>query len=132
MEMSDHSIGVPWGGEAIQLDLPANWSVRGILQPSSLPPVDSVGEEVLRALRQPIGMAGLESLVRPGFRVAIVIDDSSRPTPVKDILPFLLSQLELAGVGRSQLTVVPALGVHRPMEEAEIASRIGGDLGGIG
>lgn len=129
--MENNGFAVPWGAGIIKLDLPTNWVVRGVLQPSALQPVNHVGDEVLRALHQPIAMADLEALISPGFRVAVVIDDSSRPTPVKDIFPLLLQQLELAGVGRSQVTIVPALGVHRPMEEAEVVSRIGGDLRGV-
>jgi nickel-dependent lactate racemase len=57
--------------------------------------------------------------------VAIVIDDGSRPTPVDCILPAVLSELAQRGVTREQITLIPALGLHRPMSTAEVEARTG-------
>jgi len=54
-----------------------------------------------------------------------VMDDDSRPTPVAKIMPGLLAELQRGGVTSDQITVVPALGLHRTMTEVEIAKRIG-------
>jgi nickel-dependent lactate racemase len=68
----------------------------------------------------------LGDLVEAGMDVALVIDDLSRPTPVARILPAVLEALERSGARRETITLVTALGVHRPMDEDEIAERIGG------
>jgi nickel-dependent lactate racemase len=65
------------------------------------------------------------------MKVAIVIDDDSRPTPVGQILPAVVAHLETSGILSGKISVVPALGLHRPMTEAEIAERVGMDLHGI-
>jgi nickel-dependent lactate racemase len=44
---------------------------------------------------------------------------------VRLLLPPVLAELERGGVALEQVTVVPALGVHRPMAEDEVARRIG-------
>jgi len=48
------------------------------------------------------------------MKVALIVDDTSRPTPVETLLPPVLAELERAGMVIKDLTLVPALGVHRP------------------
>ena len=121
--MSPTTLQMPWGNEFVSITLPEKWRVQGILEPSSLPPAADPCEEVLRALANPIGAPRLRDLARAGMRVVIVIDDSSRPTPVGQILPAVVAELQAAGVSRAEMTLVPALGLHRPMTQAEIAAR---------
>ena len=126
--MENTRVSVPWGDKTIDLRLPDDWRVVGTLEPSSIKPVSSVADEVARSLSDPVGAERLENTVKPGMRVAIVVDDSSRPTPIRMILPVLLAELARAGLERDCLTVVPALGVHRGMDEAEMAQRLGENL----
>ena len=125
--MEGRNVQLPWGQEEIQLSLPAEWQVAGTLQPAALPPTRDAGQEVRRSLAEPIGCARLRDLARPGMQVALVIDDGSRPTPVDCVLPAVLQELEAAGVGREAITLVTALGLHRPMHEEEVAQRVGGE-----
>jgi lactate racemase len=129
--MASKSLQLPWGNESLSVTLPDDWQVRGILVPSSLPPCADPEAEVLRALANPIDAPGIGSRARPGMKVAIVIDDGSRPTPVGKILPAIVAELEAAGVARDDMALVPALGLHRPMAHAEIAQRAGMELGNI-
>ncbi len=122
---------LPWGNDFVSVSLPDNRQVQGILQPSSLPPCADPQAEVLRALAQPIEAPTIASLARPGMKVAIVIDDNSRPTPVGQILPTVVEQLESAGIARSAMALVPALGLHRAMTAEEIAERSAMRLDGI-
>ena len=129
--MSSNALQLPWGNELISVTLPAEWRVQGILEPSSLPPCLNPQGEVLRALAEPLGAPRMDRLARAGMKVAIVIDDGSRPTPVARILPAVVAELEAAGVTRSDMALVPALGLHRPMADEEIAQRAGMRLSGI-
>jgi nickel-dependent lactate racemase len=129
--MTSRNVQLPWGNEFVSISLPDKWNLKGVLVPSSLPPCADAQAEVQRALNNPIGAPKLASLARAGMTVAIVIDDSSRPTPVGQILPAVIAQLEAAGVKRENMALVPALGLHRPMEPAQIAQRAGMELGGI-
>jgi nickel-dependent lactate racemase len=115
---------LPWGKEEIQFTLPDAWQVTGTPQPASLPAAKDSHAEVRRSLAGPIGSPRLSDLARPDMQVALVIDDSSRPTPVDLMLPAVLGELEGAGVGRGAITLVTALGLHRPMAEEEIAQRV--------
>ena len=57
--------------------------------------------------------------------VAIVVTDVTRATPDDVLLDALLAALSDAGVDREQVTVVIGLGLHRPMDDAEIESALG-------
>ncbi len=127
--MPPSNLEIPWGNDLINLSLPDHWRLAGVLEPASLPPVADPIDEVRRALAEPVNMPCLPDLVHqhlsgPDARVALVIDDGSRPTPVSAILPTVLADLERGGLRREQITLVPALGLHRPMTEEEIAARI--------
>jgi lactate racemase len=125
--MPDNSIKLPWGKAELSLDLPESWRVLGVLEPAQLAAVEDVGLAVRSALRETIGMPGLSRLVKPGMRIAIVIDDDSRPTPVASLFPAVMFELQAGGVSAQAVTVVPALGIHRAMTEVEVARRIGPD-----
>ena len=130
--MTQEPLTLPWGKEEIQLHLPQGWQVDGILEPVSLQPVADAAAEARRSLREPIGSRRLGDLYRPGMRVALVLDDGSRPTPVGRLLPAVMEELRGAGLRWADLTLVPAIGLHRPMQAEELALRIGfPDLDGL-
>ncbi len=126
--MAETSVNLPWGSEQITLKLPETWRIAGILEPAVIPPIPDPGDGVRKALAAPVGLPRLEEMARQvglNRRVAIVMDDGSRPTPVARILPSVLAELERGGIERTRVTLVPALGVHRAMEAAEIEQRAG-------
>jgi len=123
--MAESEIRLPWGREEIVARLPEGWHLAGVMEPAALAAAADAQAEVERALQSPIGLPRLAEMARPGLKVALVIDDDSRPTPVRLLLPPVLAELERGGVALEQVTVVPALGVHRPMAEDEVARRIG-------
>ena len=125
--MAEKTIKLPWGKETISVAIPSNWNIKGILEPTSLPPVTDPREETKRALASPVGSATLAQLASLGGKVVVVIDDISRPTPVPVIFPEVYRELIQAGIRPENVTVVPALGVHRGMEEKELLQRLGID-----
>jgi lactate racemase len=130
--MAKEPLMIPWGTGQLPLDLPETWQIQGVLEPASIPPVADAQAEARRSLAEPIGSPRLAALYRPGMRVALVVDDGSRPTPVDRLLPAVLEELEGAGMPQADLTIIPALGLHRPMTAAEIAQRLGlPDLSGF-
>ncbi len=123
--MQDHTVQLPWGDEKITLKLPETWHIAGVFEPRGLPGVPDPAAEAARSLQSPIGCGRLSEQVKPGMRVALVIDDASRPTPVASFLPAVLAELARGGVPLEDVTVVPALGVHRPMTPDEVLQRTG-------
>ena len=81
---------------------------------------ERAGEDAVRyAMDNPIGTPRLYKIVKPGQKVAIVTSDISRPLPTWEILPTVLEELYHAGVAKEDITVVFALGSHRPHTEEE-------------
>ena len=127
--MGDQMIRLPWGSEELCLSLPAAWHVAGVLEPSpNLPALEDVAGEVERSLAQPVGSPRLRDMVNGGMKIALVVDDGSRPTPVAQLVPAILRELERGAACADQVTVVMALGLHRAMTEAEVAERLGEDV----
>jgi lactate racemase len=119
-------LSLPWGkAESMLLTLPDGWNLTGELLPASLPGVANPAGEVRRSLAAPCGLPRLSELARDKNRIALVIDDGSRPTPVRQILPAVLDELCAGGVALNQISLVPALGVHRAMSESQVLERTG-------
>ncbi len=113
-----------YGQHCLTIDIPAAAS----LQLPDLPVADA-GHLIAEALAAPIGSLQLEQIVQPGESVAIVTSDITRYTGSEHYLPLLVSELEAAGIARSAMTVVVALGIHRRQTAAEHV-RILGPLAG--
>ncbi len=80
------------------------------------------------SLARPIGMERFSKILSPAHKVLIIIDDISRPTPVRLILPPLLEELGLSGVKAANIRLLIALGTHRPMTAAEIELKVGPEI----
>jgi len=130
-DVAEHPLTLPWGKEELSLALPGGWHLAGVLEPAPRPGVKDPADEVRRSLGEPLGSPRLRDLVKQGMRVALVMDDLSRPTPVALLLPGVLEELAQGGVAREDVTLVTALGLHRPMQAGEVAQRVG-DAGLLG
>jgi len=121
------TVELPYGQGVQRVRVPAA-NLRAILEPK---PAADVADEtgLLRtALAEPAGTPRLRDLARPGQKVVIVTSDLTRPCPSERLLPPILDQLEAAGVPDAEVTVVMALGLHRPMTEAEIETAVGSEV----
>ncbi len=81
--------------------------------------------EVARALAEPIGTPLLRKLVHAGESVAVVTSDITRPMPTARVMPLLLNELYAGGVRPEDITLVFALGSHRPHTEEEMKKLAG-------
>ena len=126
--MAERTLRFPWGEETKEFRLPEE-SVAWVVSPKPIAPVADEKAEILRAMREPIGMPTIpEALGDPaGKRIAIVVDDNTRVTPVDRILPVVVDELNRYGVEDSQITVIMALGSHRYMTPEEIEKRVGSE-----
>jgi nickel-dependent lactate racemase len=81
--------------------------------------------EIAAGLMRSLDAPPIYHLAENKRRVAIAIDDLSRPTPVEMILPILLKMLNLSGVSDEQINIVISLGAHSALKPEEIALKIG-------
>ena len=110
----------------ITLDLPDE-NVLAVLKPNAMPAGSALSgtAEIERAMDQPIGSLKLEEIVHPGETVAIVTSDITRPVPSYKILPVILKRLFRAGIKKEDITIVFAIGSHRPHTEKEMRYLVG-------
>ena len=97
----------------------------GVLTANEMEHVHLGEEAVTYALQNPIGAPRLNTLAKPGQKIAIVISDISRPVPSWEVLPSILEELFSAGCKAEDITVVSALGSHRPHTEEEMRHLVG-------
>ena len=121
----NQEILLPYGHTTKTLRVPES-NLAWVVGPKDAPPVANLADAVRSAMRAPIGAPSLRELVaRHGTRTVILVDDGTRSTPQKDILPILLDELNTAGVPDRDITALIALGTHRPMNEQERIARYG-------
>lgn len=118
------NVTIPYGHEQVSFEIPVK-NFIGMMDPPFAPPVADLEDAIKYAIDHPIGTEPLSQIVKPGKKIAVIIDDGSRPTPVSTILPILLPRLEAAGARREDIRIVVALGSHRYMTEEELRERVG-------
>ena len=83
-------------------------------------------EQMLRdALAHVDDVPQLRGPASPSKKVAIIVDDLTRPTPVTEILGILLPFLDGKGYARGNVTIVVALGTHPSLTEEQLEKRLG-------
>lgn len=121
------SVELPYGKESIRIEIPRA-NLLAVLSPRDVEPCKDVQEEVRHALQHPIGAPRLRELAKGKRKVAIVADDITRPTPTAKIIPPLLEELNEAGLADDQISLIIALGTHRPMTDQEILEKYGPEV----
>ncbi|ULB34638.1 MULTISPECIES: nickel-dependent lactate racemase [Proteiniphilum] len=120
-------IPVHFGEKLIELRIPEK-NLCFSLQRNEFSPPENPGDEIKRALQNPIGTKRLREIVSKNSSVVILADDRTRVTPQKVIIPLILDELHEAGIGNEQIKLVIAYGTHRPMTDKEILERFGQDI----
>jgi len=113
------------GEGTIDLRVPEAVSV---LEMKRVDPLSDPEEAVYGALKYPIQSPPLKELARGRKNACVVISDVTRPVPNKLILPPLLKVLEEGGLGRENVTILIATGMHRPNEGQELESMVGREI----
>ncbi len=103
-------------------------NLLGIIEPKDQPGVSDPEAEILRALNDPIGSKSLEHLVKADDKVAIVVDDATRPAPSHLLLSPLLKELNQLGVENSNITVIFGCGTHRAVTDREATELLGREI----
>lgn len=115
-------VHLAYGRHGLTIDLPGH---ADVLTARSTPGLPNERAALQNALRHPIESPPLAHLVKPGDSVVICHSDITRATPNDRILPVILAELEAAGVDRQDITLLNALGTHRPQTEAELRAMLG-------
>jgi nickel-dependent lactate racemase len=131
MTDSDRIVRVPqlawWGDIEVDLRFPRNWEMT-VCQMEGCHGPKLTREGFLKAFANPIGCKPIRDLARGKRNVVILFDDMSRPTKAAEIVPFLLEELEMAGVEEDKIQFICALGTHGPLTAYDFAKKLGEDI----
>ncbi|MBN2158473.1 MAG: nickel-dependent lactate racemase [Spirochaetes bacterium] len=119
-------VKLPWGPGSLSVDVPDTWNVI-------FPERKSAGKKkkvdelaaVKESLKKPVGAKPLQGRKLRGKKIVIVVDDNTRPTPAHKFFHIILDALKKSGASLKAVTVIPALGIHTPMNVSEMAEKIG-------
>lgn len=119
---------LPYGRhQTVEFDVPDR-NVAFFVERKKLPAVRDVRQSVSEALKKPIASPPFDRMAKKGDRVVVIVDDITRPTPQREILPTILEQLCSNQVSEDNIEVMIGLGTHRPMTDAEIVAHLGPEV----
>lgn len=118
---------LPYGELEITFDVsPDKVIFKGDM--TKITPLKDLQKEFLMKLNHPIGTPPLCSLIRGKKNIVILIEDNTRNTPLKEILPVLLNYLLNHGQKKENISFLTAPGTHRRMTDEEILKKVGPEI----
>ena len=125
--MEQTELHFPFGHSKLSLRVPSQ-NLLGTYFPRDEAAAMDEASLLAGALANPVGSPRLSQIARSGQKVVIVTSDLTRPCPSDRLLPPVLDELATAGIAPTDITVVIALGLHRPMSTAEIEAAVGAEV----
>jgi nickel-dependent lactate racemase len=115
-------------GNPVPFELPSGWRLLSFAAFPEHGYVQDPRALTRDSLRNPIGSPTLANSLSPRNRVAILVEDVTRASPKGLILEALTEELREIGIPESRISIVIALGTHRPLTEGELQGIFGRDL----
>jgi nickel-dependent lactate racemase len=131
MQEEAMNISVPqlrwYENSQIELHFPSSWSISYCpMKGAERKRLTPAGMEM--AFAHPIGSSPIHMLARGKREIAILFDDLARPTPISEIAPFLLMELEKAGISDEQVRFIAALGAHGAHTAIDFKKKLGSEV----
>jgi nickel-dependent lactate racemase len=121
-----NTLSIPWGNDQLEFAAPVHWRILGELKPAAHGrALEDLASEALKALKAPISAQRLSERDLRDKRVVLVVDDHSRPTPVREFIGPVLDELAGGGMPDGNLDILIATGAHRDSTEDEVYYKIG-------
>jgi len=120
-------VWLPYGKTEVCVRIPTR-NFLGSIEPVEKSGVPDARVEIERALEEPIHSEALSSIVKQEHKVAIVVDDATRPAPSDLMVPPILEELIMAGVREENIRVVFGCGTHRAVTREEALRLLGEEV----
>ena len=117
-------VKLAYGKNGLIVDLPSK--DIDIIEPSFVEGIKDEGSAILQALQNPVASPPLRQLADSDASVAVIFPDRTRAMPSRTVLPILLSQLN--HIPKKQITLINAVGTHRPNTEVELNEMLGENI----
>jgi len=96
-----------------------------IARSRQVPVVADEEAEIAEAIDHPIGLSSMKEVLSPDQKIAVIVDDPTRQTPTRKILPLVLERLSQIGVKNGNIVLVMATGAHKRPSQELIEGKIG-------
>ncbi|NVM37204.1 MAG: nickel-dependent lactate racemase, partial [Candidatus Lokiarchaeota archaeon] len=120
---------IPWaawyGDEDLDLEFPDTWEVK-LFKMKDAPEISK--EEIETSINNPVRSPTLKEIAQGKQNAVIVVEDISRPTSMEIILNVVLTQLNTVGIQDENITIIYALGSHRPLDRRDSIKKLGLDI----
>jgi len=124
-------ISIPWAAwrdpKSIDLKFPDKWQVN-ICRMKGAENIALTDDEIKDSITNPIRTPRISELARGKNNIVIVVDDLTRTTPVFRIIPYVIEELNSVGINREQITILLAIGAHKPMNKKDCIKKLGKDI----
>lgn len=110
-----------------ELTFPDRWDVANLTSPGFDKPSLSPGQ-IREKIEHPCAGPSLYDLAQGKRQAVIVFDDMTRPTPVKEIAPFIVDILHRSGMNKDQIRFIWALGSHGAYDMVNARKKLGDDI----
>lgn len=114
-----NKIELPYGKTNISIHLPEDRNFK-IIAPYAIVSTKKIVDQLHRVIDMPLAALSLAT-IRKNAKIAIAINDKTRPVPNSLLLPPLLDKLSVLGFRASQITFFIASGTHTPMLKEEFS-----------
>lgn len=116
-----------YGNTQAVLDFPKSWNVtfcpmRGGERKKL------TAQAMRKAFSSPIETKPIRELAKGKKEVVVLFDDLARPTPVHEIVPYVLRELEEVGVSDRQIRFIAALGAHGAQTANDFRKKLGEEV----
>jgi len=118
------TISLPYHKKRINCSISSK-GLAGILTSQERSPIKALPQAIDNALEQPIESPPLDSFLQKGDTVVIVVSDLTRYTGAKLFLPRLIRHITRRGIPDKRISLVFALGIHRPLTSDEQKEVVG-------
>jgi nickel-dependent lactate racemase len=116
-----------WGTQTLAVQFPAAYQVEWIC-PRAITTTRSEEDIVNQALDHPIGSLPLEAVVKPGNKIAIIVNDVTRLWQKPQILlDHILARLQQTGIKDQDIAIIVATGMHRAESDEHLRTIVGSD-----
>jgi len=118
-----------YGNKSVKLPLP-NKNILKILNSKEQEVLLNPEDKLSDLLKNPMGSLSLKKLIQQkgAKKILIIVNDITRPTPYKMILPPLLDELKKIGIKKENIAFIIATGIHRSNSSEEIKEIFGKDM----
>ena len=124
--MADLSkVFLKYGRGSLPLVMDPELAVWEVLRGEDCPEISPYRESIRESLRNPVNCKPLKEAVKRGEKVVIVTSDGTRPVPHRDIIPEIISELDIP---YEDITIIIGTGSHRGNTAEELMEMLGRDL----